>query len=89
MHNTKSTTAQWRSIFLALFFAGIGVAAWSQEDPDKGEAEPEAAPAAKQTTTKPAADKKPSPSNNNNSPFDYQASEEISQDLSVSWPVDI
>ncbi len=30
----------------------------------------------------------PAPANND-SPFDYEASEEISQDLSVSFPVDI
>lgn len=30
----------------------------------------------------------PAPTNND-SPFDYEASEEISQDLSVSFPVDI
>ena len=29
------------------------------------------------------------PATNNASPFDYQSSEEISEDLSVSFPVDI
>lgn len=31
----------------------------------------------------------PPPAANNDSPFDYRSSEEISEDLSVSFPVDI
>ena len=31
----------------------------------------------------------PTPDSNNNSPFDYRSSEKISEDLSVSFPVDI
>ncbi len=88
MRNTKRTSVRWRPVFLALLLAGTSVAVWPQEAPDEGKAEAEAAPAVKQTADKPPADKKTSPPNNN-SPFDYQASEEISQDLSVSWPVDI
>jgi hypothetical protein len=38
----------------------------------------------------PPADKPvTAPATNNDSPFDYRSSEEISEDLSVSFPVDI
>ena len=37
----------------------------------------------------PATDPEPETPENPDSPFDYQASEQISEDLSVSFPVDI
>lgn len=37
----------------------------------------------------PAAAEAPAPRQQDDSPFDYQASEQISEDLSVSFPVDI
>ena len=36
-----------------------------------------------------AEDDPPTPASGEDSPFDYQSSEEISEDLSVSFPVDI
>ena len=43
-----------------------------------------------QAANKPAtAPATPPPATNNDSPFDYRSSEEISEDLSVSFPVDI
>ena len=42
------------------------------------------APIAKESTVEPAP-----PASANKSPFDYRSSEEISEDLSVSFPVDI
>jgi hypothetical protein len=52
-----------------------------QESAPKDEAPATAEPAAKPATPAPAA--------NDDSPFDYRSSEEISEDLSVSFPVDI
>jgi hypothetical protein len=52
-------------------------------------------PEPKTSTKESEAPKKAAPENttptpdSNDSPFDYEASEEISQDLSVSFPVDI
>ena len=45
-----------------------------------------AAAAAKPDSSAPVS---PTPDSNNNSPFDYRSSEKISEDLSVSFPVDI
>jgi hypothetical protein len=53
-------------------------AAQTKTDTKESEAAQKAAP--EKTTPPPAS---------NGSPFDYEASEEISQDLSVSFPVDI
>ncbi|TNF89400.1 MAG: hypothetical protein EP301_03055 [Gammaproteobacteria bacterium] len=36
-----------------------------------------------------AATAEPEPAGSDDSPFDYQASEQISEDLSVSFPIDI
>ena len=58
------------------------------------DAEPEAptskdeAPAKAEPAAKPAAPA-PAPAANDDSPFDYRSSEKISEDLSVSFPVDI
>jgi len=54
-----------------------------QESAPKDEAPATAEPAAKPATPAPA------PAANDDSPFDYRSSEEISEDLSVSFPVDI
>jgi hypothetical protein len=55
-----------------------GNAAQPKTDTKESEAPQKTAP--EKTTPTPAS---------NGSPFDYEASEEISQDLSVSFPVDI
>ena len=52
-----------------------------QEPAPKDEAPATAEPAAQPAT--------PAPPANDDSPFDYRSSEEISEDLSVSFPVDI
>ena len=64
-------------------------AAWSQESPEADTpppAQPKTAdnPEPTQSNGAPSADPI-----DETSPFDYQASEEISQDRSVSFPVDI
>ncbi len=48
------------------------------------------APAAEEETTETEAETPPpEPAPGNDSPFQYEASEQISEDLSVSFPVDI
>ena len=77
---------------LLVLLLGCGsLAVWAQE---KAESPPDAdADSNSTSSTAPAATtsaEQPVPDNSSeNSPFDYQASEEISQDLSVSFPVDI
>jgi hypothetical protein len=75
---------------LLVLLLGCGsLGAWAQEEsepePDTGTSTTAPnTPATTPRTEQPAPDKA-----SENSPFDYQASEEISQDLSVSFPVDI
>ena len=87
-----------RTLVMILLGAGL-TGAWAQEqaNPDAGSSVAAEAPADADadagTTESPKQAERPSapaaePSNEN-SPFDYQASEEISQDRSVSFPVDI
>jgi len=89
MHSRKPKTNPLRQLLVALLVSGMSVSSWSQDDPGQGEDQAKADPPVKEAAAKPAATQQASPANNNNSPFDYQASEEISQDLSVSFPVDI
>lgn len=58
-------------------------AAQSQDAGDSPSAPPAGAGAGNDPTAKPPEE------DANNSPFDYQPSEKISEDLSVSFPVDI
>ncbi|MEP4486984.1 MAG: hypothetical protein ABJ013_15240 [Halioglobus sp.] len=78
------------SFLLALSVAGT--AAWAQQPTASTTTAESPAPAVKEpsTTTTPAprADERPVADANGN-PYDYQSSEEISEDLSVSFPVDI
>lgn len=53
------------------------------QSPDSGTAE-QSAPESQGPTTE-----SPSPVSGNDSPYDYRPSEEISEDFSVSFPVDI
>ena len=69
---------------------------WAQESPP-AEQPPESAagedtPGQDASTASEASSPRPEPrgdSANNESPFEYEASEQISEDLSVSFPVDI
>ncbi|GAB3274937.1 hypothetical protein [Parahaliea aestuarii] len=56
-----------------------------------GEGDPNRPAATENDSAAPAAatDKADNPPPRDDSPFDYQASEQISEDLSVSFPVDI
>ncbi len=51
--------------------------------------EPESQPRAKEQQEPKTPEGKPAPPESKDSPFDYEASEQISEDLSVSFPVDI
>ncbi len=77
------------AVTVLLFAVGSGPAWTQQEEPreDSGEAAPDTA-----TTPEPAdasgsgSQAQPQPGQ---SPFEYESSEQISEDLSVSFPVDI
>ena len=65
----------------------LGSTALVAQETDPQESAPkDEAPAKAEPVAKPAA---PAPAANDDSPFDYRSSEEISEDLSVSFPVDI
>ena len=57
----------------------------ADSETDKKEQEAPASPAANE----PSAPAQTAPGQTNDSPFDYRSSEKISEDLSVSFPVDI
>ena len=71
------------SAFLTLQLASAQL--WAQES----ETEPQAQPSAKEQQDPKPPEVKPAPPESIDSPFDYEASEQISEDLSVSFPVDI
>ena len=81
-----------RTLMVLLLGAGL-TGAWAQEAPNPDSGPSVEAPADTGTTEAPEQAASPSAPaadpTNESSPFDYQASEEISQDLSVSFPVDI
>ena len=75
------------SALLMLMLLGCGSLSARAQEESEPQAETDSSTPAAITTTpaeQPAPDK-----TSENSPSDYQASEEISQDLSVSFPVDI
>ena len=78
------------SILLLTMAATNSPAALAQEESaGASQAKANETPSEKPSAEKKPARKKPASPVNNDSPFDYEASEEISQDLSVSFPVDI
>jgi len=76
------------ALLLTLLLCGTVQVNWAQDasveaiQPKTNTKEPEA-------PHKTVAEKNTAAPVSNDSPFDYEASEEISQDLSVSFPVDI
>ncbi|MEP0203803.1 MAG: hypothetical protein ABJ084_06005 [Halioglobus sp.] len=80
------------AVALLLVLSLAGTAAWAQQPNASATTVESPAPTAKEpnTATAPAprADERPVADANGN-PYDYQSSEEISEDLSVSFPVDI
>ena len=75
-----------------LVLSAIGAPAWAQQPNAPAAATDSPAPAVEEpntaTATTPRAEESPI-AEANGSPYDYQSSEEISEDLSVSFPVDI
>jgi hypothetical protein len=75
-------------LLLALALCSATQTLWAQDtavevpEPETSTNEPETPDRAAPENITPTPD-------SNDSPFDYEASEEISQDLSVSYPVDI
>lgn len=68
-------------------------ATWSlaQEEPAAEKTPPEQSPpgSGEAAATEPSPAQDPAAAGDESSPFDYRASEQISEDLSVSFPVDI
>ena len=76
------------AVWAAIWVLSSPVAAQQADAPQKSEQ------AAEQDSTAPDGSQDspgndPAPAKTDDSPFDYQSSEEISEDLSVSFPVDI
>jgi hypothetical protein len=69
---------------LALLLLGLPLAA---QEADEAQTPP--AEAAPQSSTPPPREAETVPAASDDSPYDYRSSEEISEDLSVSFPVDI
>ncbi len=89
MNRKKISVISLAAALLVVVLGGSSGGAWSQEplDPDTDsntEAAATQAPVQGDRPDQPGTDPI-----DEKSPFDYQASEEISQDLSVSFPVDI
>ena len=71
-------------LWLTLLLGSTALVA--QETEPQEPAPKDKTPATAEPAAKPAT---PAPTANDDSPFDYRSSEEISEDLSVSFPVDI
>ncbi len=84
--------SKWiRQAAVALLFTGITATAWAQQDQPR-----EAVEEAAETAATPGAETGDAPDSGDparpqpgQSPFEYESSEQISEDLSVSFPVDI
>ena len=76
-------------VLLALILGCSSPVAWSQESPKADEPAPAKTKAKTADKPKPAQRNTAADTIDTTSPFDYRASEEISQDRSVSFPVDI
>ena len=70
-------------LLLALLMLDVSIALAQDEEAAPAAPEPPA-----DVQEAPASDSEPRP-RGDESPFDYEASEQISEDLSVSFPVDI
>ncbi len=75
-------------LLVTLALCGTVQTIWAQ-DAAVETAQPKANTKESEAPQKAAAEKITPATASNDSPFDYEASEEISQDLSVSFPVDI
>lgn len=78
------------ALILALAVAAPPARLWAQQEPEPAGTESSGeAPASTQETQSEQDEPPPATGEDPPSPFDYEASEEISEDLSVSFPVDI
>lgn len=73
---------------LTLVLCGTAQGTWAQDAAVEA-AQPETTTKESEAPQKTAPEKNTPAPTKDDSPFDYEASEEISQDLSVSFPVDI
>ncbi len=74
-----------RGLYLALLLAALPQASLAQDEPART-----APPPAEQPADAADGEAEPAPpAGQDDSAFDYEASEQISEDLSVSFPVDI
>ncbi len=87
MHVTKTVNIV-AALLLGLVLSGSYPVALAQGDDIETE-QPQTSPKKTEMPKKSTPDNKTTDPINDDSPFDYEASEEISQDLSVSFPVDI
>jgi hypothetical protein len=78
------TKSQWAQGILLSLVLSTPSAVIAQQPPEQENPPEQQEPAAADTDTK-----KPAPEQNSDSPFEYESSEQISEDLSVSFPVDI
>jgi len=92
------TTRVPGSVALALLLGATPLAAQRAADVEPASPQQQPAGNAASATADPQSDavapksgsvSKPAPDKTNDSPFDYRSSEEISEDFSVSFPVDI
>ena len=86
-------TGHWAALITSLALLSGGAALWAQDGDTSaavpaGTEQPAEQPA-KNAPQRPPLNTSTPPSDNDESPFDYKSSEEISEDLSVSFPVDI
>ncbi len=99
MHRTSQLTPALTLIFLLWGSTAGSIAAQQAADPPAPEKDPAAqtqqtlddqsTPAAGMEMDATEVESSPGEEDINNSPFDYKPSEKISEDLAVSFPVDI
>jgi hypothetical protein len=80
----------YRRICFLLFAMAATLTLAQEQSATAAEPPPEQTPAGSgEATPEPAPDPDQAATGDETSPFDYRASEQISEDLSVSFPVDI
>lgn len=86
---TETIRRALRVLALALAVAALSPRLWAQQDTESTGNESSGEAAAGTQETQSEEDESPRATGDSPSPFEYEASEEISEDLSVSFPVDI
>ena len=88
MSNGGIRTVPVSALLLCLALSALGLKSQAQTDPE-ATAEPAAPEQPDKTEQNTASEAPEADQPSDSSPFDYKSSEEISEDLSVSFPVDI